>query len=175
MTLSQPHPTVRLRALEPTDLDLLYEIENDPDVWDVTSSPSPWSRWALRQYLESQPADIAQTGQLRLVVETDTAQEGMGFVDLFAYDVLQRRAEVGIAIRRSARRSHTGLAALQALQHYAKKHLHIRLLYAKIRTADEACHKLFQAAAYRRVATLPQWHLTAEGAVDVDVFSLILE
>ena len=174
MISSQPQPVV-LRALEPTDLDLLYEIENDPDVWDVTSSPSPWSRWALRQYLESQPADIAQTGQLRLVVESGSAEGGMGFVDLFAYDALQRRAEVGIAIRRSARRTHLGLAAPQASQHDAKNHLHLRLLYAKIRTADEACHKLFQAAAYRRVATLPQWHLTAEGAVDVDVLSLVLE
>ena len=174
MISSQPQPVV-LRALEPTDLDLLYEIENDPDVWDVTSSPSPWSRWALRQYLESQPADIAQTGQLRLVVESGSVDGGMGFVVLFSYDALQRRAEVGIAIRRSARRTHLGLAALQALQHYAKNHLHLRLLYAKIRTADEACHKLFQAAAYRRVATLPQWHLTADGAVDVDVLSLVLE
>ncbi|MGN1354339.1 MAG: GNAT family N-acetyltransferase [Alloprevotella sp.] len=175
MTPSLSLPPVGLRALEPTDLDLLYEIENDPSVWDVTSSPSPWSRWALRQYLESQPADITQTGQLRLVVEADGQKAGMGFVDLFAYDATQRRAEVGIAIRRSARRTHIGLAALQALQRYAKAHLHLRLLYAKIRTSDEACHGLFAAAGYRRVATLPQWHLTADGAVDVDVLSLVLE
>lgn len=175
MTSSVSLPSVGLRALEPTDLDLLYEIENDPSVWDVTSSPSPWSRWALRQYLESQPADIAQTGQLRLVVEADGDNTGMGLVDLFAYDPLQRRAEVGIAIRRSARRTHVGLAALVALQRYAKDHLHLRLIYAKIRSADEACHGLFAAAGYRRVATLPQWHLTADGAVDVDVLTLVLE
>ena len=35
---------VRLRAMEPEDLDALYRIENDRDVWDVGENNVPYSR-----------------------------------------------------------------------------------------------------------------------------------
>ena len=33
---------VRLRAMEPEDLDALYRIENDRDVWDVGENNVPY-------------------------------------------------------------------------------------------------------------------------------------
>ena len=38
-------PKVVLRALEPEDLDLLYGIENNPEVWDVSPTNVPYSRY----------------------------------------------------------------------------------------------------------------------------------
>ena len=35
---------VSLRALDPTDLDLLYIWENDTSLWDVGNSITPFSR-----------------------------------------------------------------------------------------------------------------------------------
>ena len=35
------NPKIRLRALEPEDLDLLYRIENDVTLWNVGSSNVP--------------------------------------------------------------------------------------------------------------------------------------
>lgn len=60
--------TILLRALEPEDLDILYEWENDTDLWKYGSSLSPFSRFALRQYLVYAQQDIYQTKQLRLMI-----------------------------------------------------------------------------------------------------------
>ena len=38
---------IRLRALEPEDLDELYQIENDRRLWDVGLTNVPYSRFAL--------------------------------------------------------------------------------------------------------------------------------
>ena len=40
-----------LRALEPEDLDILYEWENDPELWKYGSTLTPYSKFALRDYL----------------------------------------------------------------------------------------------------------------------------
>ena len=37
-------PSIRLRAIEPEDLDLLYLIENDTRLWNVGTTNVPYSR-----------------------------------------------------------------------------------------------------------------------------------
>ena len=32
---------IYLRAVEPEDLDLMYEMENDPSMWDISSLQFP--------------------------------------------------------------------------------------------------------------------------------------
>ncbi|MBQ1798436.1 MAG: N-acetyltransferase, partial [Muribaculaceae bacterium] len=60
---------VRLRALEPTDVDWLYTAENDSRLWAVTDTVAPFSRQLMWQYLKDYNADIYHTRELRLVVE----------------------------------------------------------------------------------------------------------
>ena len=40
-----------LRALEPEDLELIYQIENDQDNWEVSQTQTPFSKYVIRQYL----------------------------------------------------------------------------------------------------------------------------
>ena len=40
-------PDIRLRAIEPEDLDLLYRIENDRELWNVGTTNVPYSRYTL--------------------------------------------------------------------------------------------------------------------------------
>ena len=44
---------VRLRALEKTDLDFLYQLENDQSLWEVSETQAPFSHETLRSYLET--------------------------------------------------------------------------------------------------------------------------
>ena len=60
---------VRLRALEPEDVDILYRWENDIDVWKVSNTIAPFSKYILRQFIENQKYDIYETKQLRLIIE----------------------------------------------------------------------------------------------------------
>ena len=49
----QKLPQIRLRAIEPEDLDYLYRIENDKRLWDVGETNMPYSRYALHEYVLS--------------------------------------------------------------------------------------------------------------------------
>ena len=55
--------SVRLRAVEPEDLDRLYAWENDTDVWSVSGTTVPFSRAQLEAFiLTQQQGDIFRHG-----------------------------------------------------------------------------------------------------------------
>ena len=60
---------VRLRAMEPEDLDFLYAMENDKEVWDVGCTNVPYSRYVLHDYIANASNDIYADGQVRMVME----------------------------------------------------------------------------------------------------------
>ena len=89
---------VYLRALEPEDLDLVFEIENDEDLWELSTTLTPFSKFLLKQYLKNSHKDIYEAKQLRLVICKADNQEALGMIDLFDFDPKHRRAGVGIVI-----------------------------------------------------------------------------
>ena len=42
---------IKLRAVEPEDLDLMYLIENDSELWPMGQTSVPFSHYALKQYI----------------------------------------------------------------------------------------------------------------------------
>ena len=89
---------IKLRALEPEDIDILYRWENDTDVWKVSNTIAPFSKYILRQFIENQKYDIYETKQLRLIIEALETQKPVGTIDLFDIDPYNLRAGVGILI-----------------------------------------------------------------------------
>ena len=51
MILKQPGQKLILRALEPEDLDFLYSIENDAELWDFGCANVPYSKFSLNNYI----------------------------------------------------------------------------------------------------------------------------
>ena len=49
---------IYLRALEPEDLEFIYDVENDENIWEVSNSITPYSKFLIRQYLENAHQDI---------------------------------------------------------------------------------------------------------------------
>ena len=71
---------VALRAVEPRDVERLYEWENDVEIWAVSGTTEPFSRAQMERFVERQMegADLLRTGQLRLMIDvrhTDGAEE----------------------------------------------------------------------------------------------------
>ena len=89
---------ISLRALEPEDLELLYEWENDTANWIISNTLAPFSRFTLKRYIENSHKDIHETGQLRLMIDHIADNRTIGTIDLFDYDPFHRRAGVGILI-----------------------------------------------------------------------------
>ena len=166
---------VRLRAMEPEDLDLLYRIENDADLWAVGTTNVPYSRYTLHDYIATSADDIFADRQLRLIVED--AQEGftVGIADLINFDPRHRRAEVGIVIEQPHRRKSYAKAAIKALHDYARRVIHLHQLYAIVSADNTPARLLFQSMGYRTTATLGDWMLRSDNTyVDAEVMQLII-
>ena len=153
---------IMLRAAEPEDLDLMYLIENDTDLWAVGCSNVPYSMYALRQFIEHTTNDINTDGQVRLVIALTENRNAVGFVDLQNYDLRHRRAEVGIVLLPEWQ--HLGLASevLGILDRYASKHLLIHQLYALVSANHTIAQALFTKAGYKKTATLKHWLCNGE-------------
>ena len=72
--------TIRLRAVEPGDVDLMYEWENDCDIWPVSGTTEPFSRHQLERFVERHQdiVGVLCDGQLRLIIETLLSSKPVG-------------------------------------------------------------------------------------------------
>ncbi len=147
---------ITLRAMEPEDLDLLYGIENDQQLWDVGSTTVPYSRYVLHDYIANSSGDIYTDRQVRLIVATGEG-ENVGVADIINFDPKHCRAEVGLVIMTRYRRHGYGLQALCQLSHYALHVLHLHQLYAFVDMSNQDSLQLFLQAGYKQSAELNDW------------------
>lgn len=73
---------VRLRAMEPEDLEIMYAMENDPQTWDVTNFSVPYSKYVLRQYMENSQCDMFADRQLRMMIVRREDDAVVGTIDI---------------------------------------------------------------------------------------------
>ena len=158
---------IRLRALEPTDLNLLYKWENDSSIWEVSHTLKPFSLFVLKQYLETSHLDIFETKQLRLVIERIEDDAPVGLIDLFDFDPFHRRAGIGILIYDKVHQK-KGYAseALSTLCSYAFKVLQLHQLYCNITSTNENSLRLFQNHGFEMVGSKKHWINTNNGWLD---------
>ncbi|HNY01922.1 MAG TPA: GNAT family N-acetyltransferase [Bacteroidales bacterium] len=160
---------IRLRALEPGDIDRLYDWENDPSVWKVSNTFAPFSRFQLEQYVLQSQNDIFSNRQLRLMIVTrnaEGAEEGVGAVDLFDFDPVHGRAGVGILIGEPFRMQGYASEALSLLVRYAFSTLWIHQLYCNISAGNTASLALFEKHGFVRCGIKRDWNRNGSGWED---------
>ena len=52
----QEKDQIVLRALEPDDVELLYNWENNRDIWKISNTQAPFSKYILQKYIEKELA-----------------------------------------------------------------------------------------------------------------------
>lgn len=154
--MTNAQSTIRLRAMEPEDLDLLYSIENDPDCWGVSTTNVPYSRYVLHDFVARSSGDIYTDRQVRLIVELDDGTP-VGLADLMNFDPRHMRAEVGIIIARHYRRRGYASQAMRLMADYARRIIHLHQLYAVISTDNEASLALFNKIGFDASVRLSDW------------------
>lgn len=165
---------MKLRALEPADLDCLYLIENDSEMWTNSETSAPYSRDTLQTYMLTCSNDFFQDRQLRLVIEEEGAC--IGFADLCNYSPLHNRAEVSIAVIPSFRGKGYGTEALRQLCRYARFHLHLYQVFAIVGTDNTPCNRAFASAGFLHTATMKEWLRRPDGGyADVHCWQCRLE
>lgn len=148
--------SIRLRAIEPEDLDVLYQIENDPGTWCVGVVNVPYSRYLLHDYIANATGDIYADKQVRLMIEN---VEGacVGMVDLVNFDPRHSRAEVGVVIQERYRRRGYATEALRLALDYAREVVHLHQVYVVVSVENEVSLKLFRSLGFGDGAVLKDW------------------
>jgi diamine N-acetyltransferase len=165
---------IRLRALEPEDLELLYEWENNNAYWMISNTMTPFSKFTLKRYLKHSHKNIYETGQLRLMIELTAEKLTIGTIDLFDFDPFHKRAGIGILIADEAqRRKGYGSMALKCLIEYCFTTLQLHQLYCNILANNCESMDLFTKLGFVRIGIKKEWIKIAGGFLDEYMFQLI--
>lgn len=162
-----------LRAMEPEDLDVLYQWENDSELWQHGTTLAPYSRFALRDYFENSLRGIFQTRQLRLMVVHKQDNKTIGTIDIYDFDPINGRAGVGILLDREYRKQGLGVEVLDMCKEYAFRFLFLNQLYAYVSVNNTPSYKLFSKCGYVQSGLLIDWVKVAEGYEDVYLMQLV--
>jgi len=158
---------IRLRALEPGDLPLLYKWENDSSLWEFGSTLSPYSKSTLEEYIRDSRLDIYTARQLRLMIELK--HEGnatIGTIDLYDFDPHHNRAGIGILIDPAYQKRGFAAEALGLMEEYAFSFLLMHQLYAYVPNTNTTSLSLFRRAGYQPAGVLKKWLVVIGGHRD---------
>ena len=165
---------IRFRALEPEDIDLLFEWENDAEIWEISNTFEPFSKYILAKYIKDSQRDIYESKQIRMIIETIDGK-AVGAIDLFDFDPFHFRAGVGILIHDEKDRK-LGYASdsLKLLCSYATNYLRLHQLYTNISEDNLASIHLFKSNGFELVGTKKDWRRTLDGWKNELLFQKIL-
>jgi diamine N-acetyltransferase len=166
--------TLKLRAMEPSDIDLMYEWENDPETWVYSNTQTPFSRFYLEQYIINSHCDIYSEKQLRLMIVN---QQGItvGCVDLFEFDPKNKRTGLGILIDRNHRKKGYASETLDIVIDYARNTLALHQLFCNISGDNKTSLNLFQKKGFALAGVKKQWLLKDNKWLDEHFLQLFLQ
>ncbi len=164
---------VKLRALEPEDVDFLFTAENDSALWEVSGTQIPFSRHLLQNYLANSHQDIYEAKQLRLVIENAESGEKIGLIDLFDFNPQYQRAGIGILILKSFQQKGFATEALQLFIDYGFKTLQLHQIYANITIDNKQSISLFEKLNFEQTGIQKDWIKNENRFQDVLLYQLI--
>ncbi len=156
---------IKLRAPELSDLDFLFDLENNTDYWHLSNTRLPYSRFDLEQYILMADKDIYKTGQLRLIID-DKKNTPVGIIDMFDFDPQNSRAGVGIIIVEQERKKGYSEQALNVLIEYSINILNLHQLFCNIESGNEASINLFEKTGFRRTGIKKEWNKSSDKWID---------
>ncbi|NVO10514.1 MAG: GNAT family N-acetyltransferase [Bacteroidales bacterium] len=169
---------VKLRAPELPDIDLLYTWENNMEIWKVSNTITPFSRFVLKKYIETAHLDIWETKQLRLIIEAKNQSSLMlasvGLIDLFDFDPFHLRAGIGILIANSEyRQKGYATEALKLMVKYTFETLQLHQLYCNISSDNTISFQLFQNTGFEVIGIKKDWLKTKNGWQDEIMLQIV--
>ncbi len=135
---------ILLRPLQLSDLDFLFEIENNKEHWKYGTENKQYTKEELTNYIANAKQDIATARQFRFVI--DLKNTPIGFIDLFDYTA--NSAGVGVIIAKNYRRRGLAKEALHLLSIYSFETLNLKRLDCNIEKDNLASIKLFTSFGF---------------------------
>ncbi|HOO98694.1 MAG TPA: GNAT family protein [Bacteroidales bacterium] len=165
---------INLRAIEPEDLELLYEWENNDSYWIISNTVVPFSKYTLKRYIRNSHKNIYETGQLRLMIDLASVKKTIGTIDIFDFDPFHKRAGLGILIAdEKERKKGYATMALKCLIKYCFNTLQLHQVWCNILSNNCESIDLFTKLGFVRAGIKKEWIRTADGWLDEHLFQLV--
>ncbi len=164
--------TIALRSAEPEDADLIFQWENDRDIWRVSGTHVPYSRFQIEQFLLGDN-DIAAQKQLRLMIDLTENGQTIGCIDIYDYDAFNGRAGLGILVDKAYRQQGYAKAALALCIDYLFHNLLLHQVYCSIDETNRESQRLFVGQGFELCGRRKEWIKTADGYLDVLEYQLM--
>ncbi len=148
---------IHLRALEPEDIDFLFDTENDTSFWEVSSTQTPFSKHLLENYITNSHLDIYGAKQLRLIIAENNSDQPVGMIDVFDFNPQHHRAGIGIIISQKQQQKGYASDALALLINYCFTTLQLHQLFANITSDNESSLALFEKQGFTAIGTKKEW------------------
>ena len=167
---------IQLRIPEPDDIDFLLNMENNSNLWNVSNTHNPFSRFDIEQYILLSDKDIYSAKQLRFMivnVEMDKPYT-IGAIDIFDFDAHNKRAGVGISIIEDQRHKGYAGVALDILIKYMFLHLNLHQIHCNIGQDNHKSISLFKSRGFMETGIKKDWNLRSNSWVDEHLFQLLV-
>lgn len=167
--------TLKLRAVEPEDATIMWEVESDSSQWIQNSMAAPLSSNIIYNYALTYDADPFGAGQLRLILERKSDNSVLGIIDLYDISATHRNAFVAIYVLPEFRRCGYAETAIHLLEEYAFENINLQHLAAKIMEGNDVSVNLFEKCGYTLRGIIPQWFQTGNLRKSISIYSKILD
>ncbi|MDE5871582.1 MAG: GNAT family N-acetyltransferase [Muribaculaceae bacterium] len=160
---------LRLRAVEPDDVGMMYTAESDEAAWRYSDYLAPISMEMLKVYAHTYDADPMRSGQLRLIVDLDGTP--VGILDFFEISPRHLRADTGIYILPEFRGNGLGTEVLELAKEYGGRRLGLHQLTASVALGNISALRCYEKAGFVSTGKRIDWLRTPEGFEDVELFA----
>jgi diamine N-acetyltransferase len=147
-----------LKALEPSNVSTLLKWENNSEIWSISETVEPLSKYKLDTYIkQTLTFDVFGLRQLRLMIhrilnsELDLT-EPIGTIDLFEFDPINKHAGIGIMLLKEYQGQGIGEIALSQFLAYCFEKLQLHSVYANVSETNINSIKFFKNCGFTRVA-----------------------
>jgi diamine N-acetyltransferase len=147
-----------LKALEPSDVQTLLNWENDSEIWNISETVEPLSKYKLDTYIkQTLTFDVFGLRQLRLMIhqilnsDLDLT-EPIGTIDLFEFDPIHKHAGIGIMLLKEYQGQGFGKIALDQFLAYCAEKLQLHSVYANVSETNLNSIKFFESCGFKKVA-----------------------
>jgi diamine N-acetyltransferase len=153
--------SISLRALEPSDADLLYRWENNRALWAVSFTQIPFSKFILEEFVNSAHNDIYTNKQLRLMVHKNDIDRPVGIIDLFEFEPQHARCGIGIYIQEENRKSGCASECIELIKEYCFQTLLLKQIFVHVNSSNQPSLALFEKNGFEKNGLKKSWNKTA--------------
>lgn len=161
-----------LRIADKSDVQQIFEWENDHSNWLVSGTVEPYSANQIEHFIEHDN-DIFAANQCRFMIDSEGSR--IGCIDLFEYEPKHGRVGIGVLVDPQYRGKGFAKEALQILIPFCRDTLKTKMLFADVLSNNESSINLFVHAGFEEIGVRKNWIRYEGEYLNQHMFQLSIE